>query len=220
VNLTGATEAEPIAERSARTLKNTVGSIIANLPFYVPRKAIGELLKYAARRINTLGMSCLPRGVTPFELFTGRKADMSVELKFGFGDFGQAHFAKVSNTMDERTTGCIALRPAGNAEGSWKFLNIETEEVTTRQRFTPQPMPTEVIARLNAMKGYSSPLVEDSAKQNEGGGKIVPARGLEAAELAATSGIAGVEWADGDTPVPQDGGRPRSNGPTLDRADA
>jgi len=153
VNMTAATESVPVAERSARTLKNTVRSIMADLPFNVPRKIIGELLRYAARRANTFGTSCLPKGVTPLELFTGRKADMKTETRFAFGDFGQAHFAKVDNTMKERTTGCIALRPVGNVEGSWRFLNLSTEEITTRQKFTPQPMPSEIIERRGCTRG-------------------------------------------------------------------
>jgi len=193
VNLIAATESEPIAERSARLLKNTARSVMASLPFKVPHKIVGELLKYPASRANTLGSSCLPRGVTPLELFTGRKADMKVELRFGFEDFGQAHFAKVGNTMAERTTGCIALRLSGNVEGSWKFLNLETEVVTTRQRFTFQPMPTDVIKRLNCMTGYGQPLVEDNAQQCGTGGEVIPGGGIKAAEAAAKSGIAGID---------------------------
>mmetsp|Transcript_17121 Transcript_17121/g.45825 ORF Transcript_17121/g.45825 Transcript_17121/m.45825 type:complete len:150 (-) Transcript_17121:224-673(-) len=94
--------------------------------------------------------------------------------------------------MGERTKGCIALRPAGNAEGSWKFLNLSTDEVTTRQRFTAQPMPSEVIDRLNSMTMIGQPLVEDDGEQS-GGGRIVPAGGFEAIEAAATIGIAGIE---------------------------
>eukprot|EP00187_Rhodella_violacea_P010381 CAMPEP_0174912862 /NCGR_PEP_ID=MMETSP0167-20121228/80004_1 /TAXON_ID=38298 /ORGANISM="Rhodella maculata, Strain CCMP736" /LENGTH=527 /DNA_ID=CAMNT_0016157535 /DNA_START=1 /DNA_END=1582 /DNA_ORIENTATION=+ len=191
INLTAATEAEPIAERSACTLKNTVRSIMADLPFTVPRKVIGELFKYAARRVNTFGTRCLPRGTTPLEIFTGRKADMLVETRFAFGDYGQAHFGKVDNSMGERTTGCIALRPAGNAEGSWKFLNLSTDEVTTRQRFTAQPMPSEVIDRLSMTK-IGQPLVEDDGEQS-GGGRIVPAGGFEAIEAAATISIKEIE---------------------------
>eukprot|EP00187_Rhodella_violacea_P017509 CAMPEP_0184735476 /NCGR_PEP_ID=MMETSP0314-20130426/61884_1 /TAXON_ID=38298 /ORGANISM="Rhodella maculata, Strain CCMP 736" /LENGTH=366 /DNA_ID=CAMNT_0027202519 /DNA_START=228 /DNA_END=1324 /DNA_ORIENTATION=- len=215
--MTAATESVPVAERSARTLKNTVRSIMADLPFNVPRKIIGELLRYAARRANTFGTSCLPKGVTPLELFTGRKADMKkyaarranpfgtsclpkgvtplelftgrkadmkTETRFAFGDFGQAHFAKVDNTMKERTTGCIALRPVGNVEGSWRFLNLSTEEITTRQKFTPQPMPSEIIERLNKMRGSGPPLGEDDATQSRGGGDVIPAGGLEAARAA------------------------------------
>mmetsp|Transcript_4354 Transcript_4354/g.10642 ORF Transcript_4354/g.10642 Transcript_4354/m.10642 type:complete len:82 (+) Transcript_4354:329-574(+) len=79
---------------------------------------IGELMKYAARRANTLDLSFLLRGVTPLELFTAQKADMNVDLRFGFGDYDQAHFEKVRNTRTERKTGCIALRPVENVEGS------------------------------------------------------------------------------------------------------
>eukprot|EP00187_Rhodella_violacea_P003733 CAMPEP_0174886650 /NCGR_PEP_ID=MMETSP0167-20121228/1885_1 /TAXON_ID=38298 /ORGANISM="Rhodella maculata, Strain CCMP736" /LENGTH=70 /DNA_ID=CAMNT_0016122759 /DNA_START=29 /DNA_END=241 /DNA_ORIENTATION=- len=67
--------------------------------------------------------------------------------------------------MAEQTTGCIALMPSGNVEGSWKILNLETEEVTTGQHLTSQPMPTDVIKRLNRMTGYGQPLVEGNAQQ-------------------------------------------------------
>mmetsp|Transcript_7743 Transcript_7743/g.20265 ORF Transcript_7743/g.20265 Transcript_7743/m.20265 type:complete len:220 (+) Transcript_7743:261-920(+) len=212
--MTAATESVPVAERSARTLKNTVRSIMADLPFNVPRKIIGELLRYAARRANTFGTSCLPKGVTPLELFTGRKADMKTETRFAFGDFGQAHFAKVDNTMKERTTGCIALRPVGNVEGSWRFLNLSTEEITTRQKFTPQPMPSEIIERLNKMRGSGPPLGEDDATQSRGGGDVIPAGGLEAARAAATSGIAGIDADLEKTRTADDSDRAETEAPT------
>mmetsp|Transcript_21148 Transcript_21148/g.56456 ORF Transcript_21148/g.56456 Transcript_21148/m.56456 type:complete len:414 (-) Transcript_21148:43-1284(-) len=70
VNITAATEAVPAAERSIRTLKNTMRSVIAGLPFAVPRKLVAELARYAARRLNAQNTSCLPAGLTPHEIFS------------------------------------------------------------------------------------------------------------------------------------------------------
>mmetsp|Transcript_19348 Transcript_19348/g.48398 ORF Transcript_19348/g.48398 Transcript_19348/m.48398 type:complete len:360 (+) Transcript_19348:578-1657(+) len=111
VNITAATEAVPAAERSIRSIKNTMRSIVAGLPFAVPRKLVVELARYAARRLNAQNTSCLPAGTTAHEIFSA----------------------------------CIALRPTGNAEGSWVFYNLATGKTCTRHRFTQLPITEDAI---------------------------------------------------------------------------
>lgn len=57
---------------------------------------------------------------------------------------------KVKNSMAQRTEGCIALFPVGNAQGSVKFLHLASNKVITRDHWTPLPMPDSIIELLNS----------------------------------------------------------------------
>ena len=50
----------------------------------------------------------------------------------------------------ERTRGCIAIFPKGNAAGSWKLYSLKTDAEITRDNWTSLPMPDVVIDRMNA----------------------------------------------------------------------
>jgi hypothetical protein len=58
------------------------------------------------------------------------------------------------NKMVERTTGAIALRPTGNAQGGFYFYSLTTGRVLNRNQWTELPMPTEVIKRIEGMVQY------------------------------------------------------------------
>ena len=53
--------------------------------------------------------------------------------------------------MSPRTVGALALRPSGNAQGSFYFMSLSTGRVLNRLRGTPLPMPDDVIERIHRM---------------------------------------------------------------------
>jgi Reverse transcriptase (RNA-dependent DNA polymerase) len=60
--------------------------------------------------------------------------------------------------MATRTIGAIALRPTGNAQGGYYFLNLTTGRRINRYKWTTLPMPREVIDQVHrlARKGMAT----------------------------------------------------------------
>jgi hypothetical protein len=50
--------------------------------------------------------------------------------------------------MNPRTTGDIATKPTGNSQGSHWFCSLNAGRMLDRMRWTPLPMPADVIARI------------------------------------------------------------------------
>ena len=70
-------------------------------------------------------------------------------VAWAFGAYTQTHEDPVrTNTMEERTIGYICLGITGNLQGSYTFLNLTTGKLITRRKFTPLPMPNDVIDRV------------------------------------------------------------------------
>ena len=56
-----------------------------------------------------------------------------------------------NNSMSPCTVGALALRPTGNAQGSFYFMSLSTGRVLNRIRRTALPMPDDVIDRVHRM---------------------------------------------------------------------
>ena len=55
------------------------------------------------------------------------------------------------NSLKNRTVPAIALYPSGNAQGSWRFLSLDTMRVVTRDQYTVLPTPKEIVDRINRL---------------------------------------------------------------------
>lgn len=53
--------------------------------------------------------------------------------------------------MSTRTTGAIALRPTGNAQGGFYFMSLTTGRRLSRNHWTMLPMPQDVIDRVHVL---------------------------------------------------------------------
>ena len=56
---------------------------------------------------------------------TGRNIDYNKHIKLEFGEYVQTH-EEHDNTMKTLTTGAIACRPSGNAQGGQLFYSLTT----------------------------------------------------------------------------------------------
>ena len=57
----------------------------------------------------------------------------------------------VTNTLEPRTKWAICMGPAGNLQGSYKFLSLETGKKVTRRKFTEMPVTDLVIKQVEEM---------------------------------------------------------------------
>jgi hypothetical protein len=99
--------------------------------------------------------------LSPRNIMTGIQFDYNKHCQLPFGSYVQAHEEpRPTNTQAARTVGAICLGPTGNIQRSYKFLNLRTGKCITRRRWTPLPMPQEVIDRVNQLgKADSQPVL-------------------------------------------------------------
>ena len=62
-----------------------------------------------------------------------------------FGAYVQTHKEHDNSVSVDRTLGAICMGPTGNIEGGHYFMSLATGERITRHRWTPYPMPKEII---------------------------------------------------------------------------
>jgi hypothetical protein len=124
------------------------------LPFKViPLTMLIELIYSSILWINTFP----PKGgvstnLSPRNIMTGIQFDYLKHCKLQFGSYVQAHQEPgPTNTQAARTVVAICIGPTSNIQGSYKFLNLRTGKRITRRRWTPLPMPQEVIDRVNQL---------------------------------------------------------------------
>ena len=58
---------------------------------------------------------------------------------------------EATNSMEQRTEGCIAILPLDNGQGSVEFLNIATNRVVVRDPWVELLTPDEVIIAMNKL---------------------------------------------------------------------
>jgi hypothetical protein len=167
VNQVGAGEHVHIIENKIKTIKERVRSILHSLPFSLPTALTKWLVMYSVYVINCVpNMGGYPM-ISPREALTGRKMVVKRDLPVSFGDYCQIARPKTDNTMKARTEAAIALLPAGNQQGTVKFLNLETGKTCRRDQFTILPFTQEVINALNKMSANSSAVALEEEKQQD-----------------------------------------------------
>jgi len=88
--------------------------------------------------------------LSPRAIITGTRPDYKRHCRIEPGSYVQTH-EEHDNSMQSRTLGAIALRPAGNAQGSYYFLNLRAGHRIMRMRWTELNMPDEVINRVHIL---------------------------------------------------------------------
>ena len=88
--------------------------------------------------------------LSPRAMIVGTQIDYAKHCKLEFGTYVQTH-EEHDNSMAEGTTGAIALRPTGNAQGGYYFFSLTTGRVLNRNRWTALPMSAEVIDRIHVL---------------------------------------------------------------------
>ena len=79
---------------------------------------------------------------------TGQEIDYNKHILLEFGEYVQPH-EEHDNSMTDRTIGAICLGPTGNERETHWFMCVASGARITRTRWTPLPMPKEVIQRVS-----------------------------------------------------------------------
>jgi hypothetical protein len=96
----------------------------------------------------------ISRNINPRELITGFKIDYNKHIQTEFGEYVQFH-EEHDNTIHTRTTGAIATKPTGNAQGGHWFYSLATGRMIDRRRWTQLPMSSYVIERIDILANVS-----------------------------------------------------------------
>ena len=163
LNVTAEDEHVPEVERYIRTLKERARSAYNVVPFTrMPGMMIVELVHASNYWLNMFpandGVSAI---LSPRRIMTGQNCDYLLHGRLQFGQYAQVHESH-DNTMSTRTSGAIALRPTGNAQGGYFFMSLATGKRLNRSAWTALPMPAEVIERVHEL-----------ARRNPAGGDVV-----------------------------------------------
>ena len=152
LNATSRDEHVGDVERFIRTIKERMRAIYNMLPFQkVPARLIAEMGKASVFWLNSSPQkNGLHSELSPHTIVTGQKLDFKRHCRFQFGQYVQT-YEEHNNSMIPRTVGALALRPTGNAQGSFYFMSLSTGRVLNRLRGTPLPMPDDVIERIHRM---------------------------------------------------------------------
>ena len=116
------------------------------LPFNkLPRRIIVELIALVIFWLNALPPSPSVGGnLSPRQIVTGLTIDYAKHCRLQFGEYAHVHEAH-DNTMQERTTGAIALRTTGNSQGAYFSMSLTNDRRLNRQSFTLLPLLRDVI---------------------------------------------------------------------------
>ena len=129
VNLVGANEHVPEVENSIKVLKERMRCLFNGLPFTcVPRLMVVEGLEFVTGSLNSIPAGDgISSSLSPATIFTGARPPNLATFKLSFGDYVELHVDhQPYNSMKPRTVPCIALRPAGNTQGSYYFLDLHS----------------------------------------------------------------------------------------------
>jgi hypothetical protein len=92
--------------------------------------------------------------ISPRGLISDLKLDYGKHCCIEFGAYVQTQ-EEHDNTMASRTMGAIALRPTGNNQGGYYFLNLATCRRINHNHWTELPMPNSVINHVHVLARWS-----------------------------------------------------------------
>jgi hypothetical protein len=140
-----------------RRIKELMRSVIADLPYTLPRDRVKDLVTYAVSQLNVRNTKALTDDSSPRVRLTGFKPEFKQEFGLAFGDHAEVYDPKAAEQSNDvtvqRTEPCIALYPSANKNGSWIFFNFQTKAYVRRTQWTKLPTSKLVIAVMNELAG-------------------------------------------------------------------
>jgi hypothetical protein len=140
-----------IVERKIRVIKERMRTILFSLPFLLPNSLIPYLVTFATRTINMITTANSENNLAPFENFMCRRINYDIDLRIYFGLYCQVLCADTNNSMEQRTTGAIALTQTNNPNGAALFYDLNTKKVIYRDKWKEVPISQDVIDRVNSI---------------------------------------------------------------------
>ena len=191
LNTTAHDEQVGDVERYIRTVKEQARATYNTMPFErMPHRLVIEMVCTSVFWLNSFSS---PNGISdtlsPREIVLRQSLDYNKHCQLEFGTYVQTH-EQHDNGMGKRTTGAIALRPTGNAQGGHYFMSLTTGRRLARNNWTVLPMPQDVFERVRDMATREQQSL--AARQRTAPGLAF----LDRNQLAFDDDIAGVDAID------------------------
>ena len=132
-------------------MKEGTQGILHTLPYNCLSVLFAHLHEFVAARMSIFKSSTRPCDITAFQILHGRPFNAKIDGHIEFGSYCQVSDAKMSNSMEARTLGSIALGQIHNGTGTCKFLSLRTGKPFTANHFTVLLITDEVVEHLNNM---------------------------------------------------------------------
>ena len=137
-----------IVERYIGVARDGLRKILCMLPYTLPRSLLKWAVAYFVRFHNSFPSASSNIGVSPRELFTGRKLDFKRDAPAAFGAYAQV-FVPTAGKMESRTEAGLAMLPTGNRHAGIHFYLVASGHVLVRNQYQLLPMPSELIEEIN-----------------------------------------------------------------------
>ena len=149
----GAGDHVPVAENKIRTIRDRCRAVSQGLKYPIPDSLLTDLVRYVVSRLNNEVQDGEER--SPRHKFTGRKPNYKKDYALKFGDYCEVYQKSndqmLNSTDRARTVPSIALRPTGNANGSWEFFNLKTRRRIKRSQWEKMVTNQDIINTLQEM---------------------------------------------------------------------
>jgi len=183
------------AERRIRTVKERSRCIFNTLPFKkIPAQMTVQMVYSANFWLNVFPPEDGISEMNPRELITGLKIDYEKHCQLEYGTYVQTH-DEHDNSMAPRTTGAIAMRPTGNAQGGYWFYSLTAGRLLNRNHWTTLPMPADVIQRVHQLAKSTAPGLRftDRLNREHGDDDYEPDNEANDEDVSLDGSIAGVD---------------------------
>ena len=118
----------------------------------MPAIMIIELVYHVTMWLNNFPSTNSVGNFVPRTFFTGTQLSFDKHCWWPFGSFVQTHEEGSNNNATERTMDAVCLDPSGNVQGTYKFLNLATNQRIHRNEWAKVPAPDWVILRVNDLE--------------------------------------------------------------------
>jgi len=165
LNLVSRNEHVGEVENSNKYLKQTVRSLLCS----VGARRVPKAMVIAAMDLATTCSNAFParngisNSLSPSTIVTGRQPLNFNNLKVTFGSYVQIHIHNnPTNTMQPRTIDAIALNPTGNTQGSYYFMNLDTGQRMSANKWIPCRLTSHVLSNIERLaEAENQPLMHD-----------------------------------------------------------
>ena len=138
----------PQVERSIRAVKEVTRGILHTLPYNRLLVLFAHLPEFVTTRMSIFKSSTRPSDNTAFQILHGRPFNAKIDGHIVFGSYCQVSDTKMSNSMEARTLGSIALGQIHHGTGTCKFLSLHTGKPFTANHFIVLPITNIVVEHL------------------------------------------------------------------------
>lgn len=137
-------------ERAIRTTKEDVRTILHSLPFEeYPSFILREAFLYAVYMRNLMVKPNINEELSPATIVTGTSVTAKdCELPFGTLCYVKNNPLQYNSVVAPRSVAAISLKPLGNIQGGYTFMQIHNWQKVTRYQWTTGAYTPEILKRI------------------------------------------------------------------------